>query len=117
MTSPSLSPDEKFAALADVVSNNSAAVLSEKKGFGSGTLTIDAKIFALLSKERLVVKLPRRRVDELIAAGCGARFDPGHGRLMKEWIAIDRECATPWLEFAQEAMAFVGGAAPRRDRK
>jgi hypothetical protein len=33
------------------------------------------------------VKLPRERVDELVEAGAGHRFDPGHGRLMKEWVA------------------------------
>jgi hypothetical protein len=34
----------------------------------------------MLVKEELVVKLPRPRVDELVAAGRGARFEPGLGR-------------------------------------
>jgi hypothetical protein len=110
-------PEQRFATLAADLAKNTAAVLSDKKGFGSGALTIDGKIFALLSKERLVVKLSRRRVDELIAARCGERFDPGHGRLMKEWIAMDCDCATPWAELAREAMTFVGAKAPRGERR
>jgi hypothetical protein len=33
--------------------------------------------------------------------------DPGHGRLMKEWVALDGE-ASSWVELAQEARRFVG---------
>jgi hypothetical protein len=50
----------------------------------------------MLSKGRLVVKLPRQRIDALVATGAGERFDPGHGRLMKEWLPL-----------AREALAFV----------
>jgi hypothetical protein len=32
---------------------------------------------------------------------------------MKEWVAID-DPAAPWIALAQEARAFVGGAAKRR---
>ncbi|MGI8552752.1 MAG: hypothetical protein ACR2PL_18485 [Dehalococcoidia bacterium] len=54
-----------------------------------------------------MVKLPRQRVDALIAAGEGERFDPGHGRLMKEWVAIEPSSAEAWLPLAREAMPFV----------
>jgi hypothetical protein len=58
---------------------------SGKKGFGSKALCAVGKIFAMLSaKGQCVVKLPRHRVDELIAVGNGDRFDPGHRRIMKE---------------------------------
>jgi hypothetical protein len=54
------------------------------------------------------VKLPRERVDELVEAGAGHRFDPGRGRLMKEWVALtpadEEECAA----FISEARSFVG---------
>jgi hypothetical protein len=39
----------------------------------------------MLVKGRFVAKLPRGRVDELVSGGSGEYFDPGHGRLMKEW--------------------------------
>jgi hypothetical protein len=38
----------------------------------------------MLLRGALVGKLPVSRVDELLAAGLGERFDPGHGRLMKD---------------------------------
>jgi hypothetical protein len=80
---------------------------SGKKGFGSSALWINNKIFAMLSKGKLVVKLSRQRVDALIAAGAGERFDPGHGRLMKEWVSVDPSSEVEWLPLAREAMAFA----------
>ena len=57
------------------------------KGFGATGLKYDGKIFAMLAKGgRFVAKLPSARVDELVAAGKGDYFDPGHGRRMKEWL-------------------------------
>jgi hypothetical protein len=55
----------------------------------------------------LVVKLPKARVDALVAAGEGRRFDPGHGRLMKEWLSLEPVSELEWLPLAREAMAFV----------
>jgi hypothetical protein len=76
-------------------------------GFGSSGLKVDGRIFAMLSKGELVVKLPRERVDELIASGMGKRFDPGHGRLMKEWVAVAPRHGGSWNEVAEEARQFV----------
>src|SRR2546421_197363 len=53
--------------------------------FASDGLKVNNKIFAMLVRGSLVVKLPKARVDALVAARQGDRFDPGHGRLMKEW--------------------------------
>jgi hypothetical protein len=80
--------------------------------FGSSGLKVEGKIFAMLSKGELVVKLPSHRVDELIASGTGNRFDPGHGRLMKEWVTISPGDSRRWAELAEEARQFVGAAAP-----
>ena len=54
----------------------------------SSVLNVNGKIFAMCRKGDLVVKLPKERVDELVAERKGTRFDPGHGRIMKEWIVI-----------------------------
>jgi hypothetical protein len=62
----------------------------------------------LSSRGQFVVKLPRRRVDELVAAGDGDRFDPGHGRLMREWLALGPGSSLDWVGLASEAMEFVG---------
>jgi TfoX/Sxy family transcriptional regulator of competence genes len=75
--------------------------------FGSSGLKADGKIFAMVSRGELVVKLPRERVDELIAAGTGTRFDPGHGRVMKEWVSISPSHARLWQRLAEEAREFV----------
>ena len=80
------------------------------RGFGSTGLKVDGKLFALVSSRRqYVVKLPRTRVQALVAEGAGELWDPGHGRLMKEWIAMNENDAR-WLELAKEARAYVGGA-------
>ncbi len=78
-----------------------------QRAFGSTSLKTAGKIFAMLVKGRLVVKLDRRRVDELVALGRGEQFDPGHGRLMKEWIALDSQSDEDWLAMATESEAFV----------
>lgn len=79
-----------------------------KKKFGSSGLKVNDKIFAMISsKGTFVVKLPRQRVDALIADGKGKRFDPGHGRLMKEWLTVESTSEELWLRLAKEAMEFV----------
>jgi len=56
-----------------------------------------------------VVKLPKQRVDALATAGVGQRFDPGHGRLMKEWLSVEAASKVDWLPLATEALRFVEG--------
>jgi hypothetical protein len=81
--------------------------VSMKRMFSSNSvLTVKGKIFAMLVKGRLVTKLPRERVDALVASGAGAPFDPGHGRLMKEWVTVPAG-GPPWVTLAQEAYRFV----------
>ena len=79
-------------------------------GFGSSPgLRVRGKIFAMLAGEALVVKLPKGRVEELVASGVGAAFDPGHGRVMKEWVTVPVGRATDWEELTADAFAFVAG--------
>ena len=62
----------------------------------------------MLSNGKLVVKLPRQRVDALIAVGEGERFDPRpDGRLMKEWLVVEPMSSEGWLPLTREAMEFV----------
>lgn len=88
-------------------------------GFGSNPgLRVGAKIFAVLGGGgELVVKLPKERVDQLVASGTGQRFDPRHdGRLMKEWVNIPARHVGDWEGLVGEALAFARSAAqgPRR---
>ncbi len=62
----------------------------------------------MAARGRPVAKLPRARVDELVGVGRGERFDPAHGRLMKEWLSVTDE-ALDWLAVAREAHHFVKG--------
>ena len=59
------------------------------------------------SKDKFVVKLSRKRVDELVSCGAGERFDPGHGRVMKDCIVGAGESDS--VGFAREAYQFVKG--------
>ena len=80
-----------------------------RRGFGANALKVNKKIFAMLaSDDRFVVKLPRARVDALVASGFGERFDPRHnGRAMREWVVVGAGREARWLPLAKEAMEFV----------
>ena len=58
---------------------------------------------------QLVVKLPRQRVHELIAAGVGEPFAPA-GKVFKEWIAVVGTDEEQWSELMVESAAFVRGS-------
>ena len=80
-------------------------------GFGSrGQLKVGGRIFAMLVRGELVLKLPRARVDELVAGRQGRYFDAGKGRPMREWFVLTAGSRRPWLPLAQEAFDFVEGA-------
>ena len=99
----------RYAKVVSALSANpSVSVGSGKKGFGSSALQVNNRIFCMLtSKEQFVVKLPKQRVSELVASGDGRQFDPGHGRLMKEWLSADPSSSQNWLALAKEALKFV----------
>lgn len=75
--------------------------------FGSPGLKTRGKTFAMIVKGELVVKLPRQRVDQLVDTGDGKRFDPGHGRLMKEWVSLTPPNLTTCLNHMTEALRYV----------
>jgi hypothetical protein len=104
-----ITPEERFATIVEeLLSNPDVTPPSEGKGFGSSGLKIHNKIFAMLVRGKLVVKLPKPRIDALIAAGEGERYDPRHdGRLMKEWVTIEPTSEEEWLNLSREAMEFV----------
>jgi hypothetical protein len=100
--------DAAFERVAEAFSEDRRVTRGVGKGFGSGGLKVDGKLFALVSSRgQYVVKLPRKRVEELVDQRVGELFDPGHGRLMLEWLALDGATAR-WIELAKEARAFVG---------
>lgn len=100
--------------VADVLAEGTATYGNEggpKRAFGATSLKTDGKIFAMLVKGRLVVKLPAARVTGLVEDGAGERFDPGKGRVQKEWLVVFADDPATWRSFATEAEAFVAGRA------
>jgi TfoX/Sxy family transcriptional regulator of competence genes len=83
--------------------------VTQARMFGSDGLKVGGKVFAMEVKGQLVVKLPRARVEHLLASGKAEPFDPGHGRVMKEWVSISPSNARRWVGLAEEAKAFVSG--------
>jgi TfoX/Sxy family transcriptional regulator of competence genes len=96
--------DPSFAPIVDAFARNRNVTAG--KLMSSYGLKVNGKIFAMFGRQRFISKLPKHRVDELVGAGLGEHFDPGHGRLMKEWIAIESHKEI-WLELAREAYRFV----------
>ncbi len=76
-------------------------------GFGRGSLRYRGKIFAMLVRGRLVVKLPEIRVAELITAGEGVAFDANKGTPMREWLSVDPGAGLDWRVLATEALDFA----------
>lgn len=99
------SPAERFEALAAGYRNDPR--VSEGTGFGSSAgLRVDAKIFAMLMGDRLVLKLPAHRVQELLGEGA-APFGTAGRAPMKEWVSVPAGMGD-WRQLAQEAYDFVG---------
>jgi len=82
-----------------------------RRRFGSSALKVNGSIFAMLTRDDLVVKLPRARVAELISEGAGRPFDAGKGTPMREWVVVTDQDLDSWRGLAAEALAFVGGDA------
>jgi TfoX/Sxy family transcriptional regulator of competence genes len=99
--------DPKLRAVAETFGASSAS--GQPRKFGSNGLKVDGKLFALFTQGTLVVKLPKERVAALVAKGDGKPFDPGHGRLMKEWLTVVSPKLS-WSALAKEAHAFVATA-------
>ena len=88
-------------------------VPAEQRGaFGSNGLKLDGKIFAMLVRGSLVLKLPRDVVEALVTSGRGEPFETGGGRAMKEWVVVCGAEAT-WLRLARDARAFAESGKSR----
>ena len=61
----------------------------EGKIMGGRCVRVGKEFLALVDfkDSRLVVKLPRERVDKLIAQGAGRPFDPA-GKVFREWVSV-----------------------------
>src|SRR3989442_15815595 len=118
-----MSSAARYAAVAKALVGRRGVSYSDaggaKRGFGADALKVDNRIFAMLaSRDEFVVKLPRQRVDALVAEGFGKRFDPRRkGKLMKEWLVVAPGFEDRWLPLAIEALEFLAPkGSPRLSR-
>lgn len=103
------SAEGPFSAVIDAFDGEPG--ISPGKMFGAVGLKVNGKVFAMYVKGKFVAKLPKGRVESLVSSGSGEYFDPGHGRPMKEWVALGGE-RSRWVDLAREARAFVKGVRP-----
>ena len=103
-----MTPEDRFNVLAESFASTPHVTLpGEGRGFGSAALRTHEKIFAMLVRGALVVKLPRQRVDGLVGAAEGTPFDANKGRPMKEWLRLDPQSQLDWVSLASEALDHV----------
>jgi hypothetical protein len=79
---------------------------------GHPCLRVDGAFFATAGHEadELIVKLPARRVEELIDQGTGQPFAPA-GRRFREWVAVPAPDRELWSRLLREARQYA--AVPR----
>jgi TfoX/Sxy family transcriptional regulator of competence genes len=105
-----LTPEERYGDLVGKFAARRDVTSVQGKGFGStGQLKVGGRIFAMLVRGELVVKLPREKVAKLVASGDGRYFDAGKGKPMREWFVLSPTSKQQWLAIAKQAMDFVGG--------
>jgi hypothetical protein len=75
------------------------------------------KYYALVSRGRLVLKLPAAQAAGLVAEGVGVPFEPSPGRRMREWVALEpspppADDHARWRELLADARAYAGALDP-----
>jgi len=73
------------------------------KGRGAQGIKRGGKMFVMFMKGDLIVKLPERRVNEVIDAGDGEPFDPGTGKPMKNRVLIPARKSDMWVRYSVES--------------
>lgn len=80
------------------------------KMLNAEALRVGGKGFAFATRDVIVMKLPKDRVDGLVEDGVGERMTMGEGakqRVMKEWIAVPCHRPDDCEALADEARRFV----------
>ena len=105
-----MSPEERFEDLVEEYTGRPGITPpGATGGFGRTALRSHGRIFAMFVRGQLVLKLPKKRVDELVEGGHGVRFDANKGTPMKEWLALSTGSELGWPDLAREAIEFVDG--------
>lgn len=96
----------------DLYAKLAAAFLKEKgvsqsDRFGKG-LRLKDKVFAMLVRGELVVKLPETEVAKLIGQKSAKPFMHGK-KVMKEWLVVEGADLASWKKIARQAFAAANG--------
>lgn len=84
--------------------------IAVKRAFGSPGLRYKDKVFAMLVRDELVVKLAAGRCEELASDGGAAPFRIGN-RSLREWVVIGPGREFEWDALADEALAYARSAS------
>jgi hypothetical protein len=110
-----ISPQERYEDLIDeLLGLDGVTPPARGAGFGRSAVRFHGKIFVMFVRGSLVLKLPARRVEALVAAGEGVPFDANKGTPMKEWLSLDPDSGQAWLPLAHEALDFARAARSAR---
>ena len=113
-----MTPEDRFDALVTEVSHvDGVSRPAGGRRFGAQALRRHGRIIAMLAGGCLVVKLPKARVDELVEAGEGVRFDANKGTPMKEWFVLAADSPRSWPDLAGEALAYARNREPRAGQR
>lgn len=97
-----------FTEIAEEIAAAEGAGSAHRKGFGTGSMFVGRKMFAVLDTTGdLVIKLPPERVKELIAAKSGRPWHPGNGVPLKEYVAVSYAQRKRWSALAREARTYM----------
>jgi hypothetical protein len=98
----------RFAKLAKQLGEGDGAKPPYRAGFGTGSLFVGKKMFAVLDESgALVLKLPPTRVQELISTGVGKGWHPGTGKPLKEYVSVAIGNQAKWLGLARESREYM----------
>jgi hypothetical protein len=104
---PTMSAEDRFAAIADELRREPG--IDVGTGFGTNPgLRIGGRIFAMMLRDELVVKLPVGRCEELTRDAGATAFQVGN-RKMREWVSVPDEPTHDWAALGREALAYVRG--------
>jgi predicted DNA-binding protein (MmcQ/YjbR family) len=78
-------------------------------------LKVGGKVFAMVVRGRLVVKIPRERAAAMTESGLAVPFEPRPGRRMREWVCLEHtgsaEQPEEWRRLIDEAREYVAQIA------
>lgn len=108
-------PQDLFDELATGFLNQHGVTMARGWRADSQVLKVNNKIFAMLVRDHLVVKLPAPQAATLTETGQATPFEPRPGRRMREWVVVALPPAgaddTVWRQLMADASSYVGSGS------